>query len=97
VNGVRQMRLPPYCPHLTSIERTLANYKAKVRDLAFGHPELPDRMLNVSAWASVPEAAIQAHYNEARRQSLRHFPELTGPGGPLEGAFFPLAVARTAP
>jgi len=54
-------------------------------------------MLNVSAWASVPEAAIQAHYNEARRQSLRHFPELTGPGGPLEGAFFPLAVARTAP
>jgi len=97
INGVRRMRLPPYCPHLSSIEPTFADYKAKVRDLAFGHPDLPDRMLHVLAWASVPPAAIRGHYHEARRQSLRQLPELTGPGGPLEGVFRPLPVVRTAP
>ena len=97
MNGVRRMRLPPYCPHLSRIEPTFADYKAKVRDLAFGHPDLPDRMLHVLAWASVPPAAIRGHYHEARRQSLRQLPELTGQGGPLEGVFRPLPVVRTVP
>jgi len=61
-------------PHLSSIEPTFADYKANVRDLAFGHPDLPDRMLHVLSWASVPPAAIRGHYHEARRQSLRHLP-----------------------
>ena len=97
MNGFRRMRLPPYCPHLSSIEPTFADYEAKVRDLVFGHPELPDRMLHVVACASLPPTAIRGPYHEARRQSLRQLPELTGPGGPLEGAFLPLPVARTAP
>jgi len=97
MNDVERMRLPPYCPHLSSIEPTFADYKAKVRDPAFGHPDRPDRMLHVLAWASVPPAAIRGNCHEALRKSLRHLPELTGPGGPLEGVFCSIPVVRTVP
>jgi len=97
MNSVRRMLLPPYFPHLSSIELTFADYKAKDQDLAFGHAELPDRMSRVLAGASVPQTVTSGNYHVARRQALVQLRKLTGPSGLLESAFLPLLVARTAP
>lgn len=97
INGVRRMRLPPYSPDLSAIEPTFADYKRQARDITFRHPDLPDRMVHVLAFASIPLSSIQGHFREARRQTLRHIPELNAPGGPLFGIFPPLPVVRSYP
>jgi len=82
LNGAPLLHLPPYSPNLSSIEPTFADYKRNVRDLTYHHPELPDRLTHVLAFASIPLATMQGHYREARRELWRHLPELTGPGRP---------------
>eukprot|EP00170_Pyropia_yezoensis_P002701 contig_11353_g2706 len=61
INGVRRMLLPPYSPNLSAIEPTFADYKRKARDITFRHPDLPDRMAHVLAFASIPLSSIQGH------------------------------------
>jgi len=83
MNGALLLHLPPCCPNMSSIEPTFADYKLAVRDLAYRHPEMPDRLSHVLAFASIPISS--GHYREARREFWRHLPELTGPRKPLEG------------
>jgi len=97
MNGALLLHLPPYCPNLSSIEPTFADYKRAVRDLAYHHPEMPDRLSHVLAFASIPLTSIQGHYREARRELWRHLPELTGPGMPLEGVLPRLPVELAPP
>jgi len=97
MNGALLLHLPPYCPNLPSIEPTLADYKRAVRDLAYHHPEMPDRLSHVLAFASIPLTSIQGHYREARRELWRHLLELTGPGMPLEGVLPRLPVELAPP
>jgi len=97
MSGVLLLHLPPYCPNLLAIEPTLADYKRAVLDLMYHHPEMPDRLSHVLAFASIPLSTIQGHYREARREVWRHLPELTGPGMALDGVLPPLPVEHHAP
>eukprot|EP00168_Porphyra_purpurea_P008165 TRINITY_DN2028_c0_g1_i3.p3 TRINITY_DN2028_c0_g1~~TRINITY_DN2028_c0_g1_i3.p3 ORF type:complete len:134 (-),score=10.94 TRINITY_DN2028_c0_g1_i3:137-538(-) len=97
INGVHRLRLSPYSPDFSAVEPTFHDYKHAARTLTYRHPDLPDRMIHVFAFASLSIEAIQGHYREARRQVLRNLPEMTGEGMPLEGAFLPLPVVLTPP
>lgn len=97
MNGVFLLRLPPYCPNLSAVEPTFADYKREARNIAYHHPDLPHRLLHVLSFASIPLATIQGHYREARREMSRHLPELTGPGAPLEGVLRALPVELAPP
>ena len=90
MNGALLLHLPPCCPNLSSIEPSFADYKHAVGDLAYRHPEMPDRLSQVLAFASVPLTSIRGHYREARR-------ELTAPRKPLEGFLPPLPVELAPP
>ena len=96
-NSALLLHLPPYSPNLSSIQPTFADYKRNVRDLTYHHPELPDRLKHVLAFASIPLATIQGHFREAQRELWRHLPELTGPGRPLQGFFPPLPIELAPP
>jgi len=97
LNGALVLHLPLYSPNLSSIEPTFADYKRNVRDLTYHHPELPDRLTHVLAFASLPLATIQGHYRKASRELRRHLPELMGPGRPLQGVFPPLPMDLAPP
>ena len=88
---------PQFTVPLSSIEPTFADYNRNVRDLTYHHPELPDRLTHVLAFASIPLATIQGHDREARRELWRHLPELTAPGRPLQGVFPALPIELASP
>ena len=85
LNSVVLLHLPPYSSNLHSIEPTFAAYNCNARDLTYHHPKLRDRLTHVLAFASVSLSTIKGLDSEARRELLRHLPELTGPGRPLQG------------
>jgi len=58
LNGVLLLRMPPFSPNLSFIEPTFADFKRNVRDLTYHHPESPDRLTHVLAFASIPLAKI---------------------------------------
>jgi len=97
MNGVLLLHLPPYSRNLSSIEPTFADYKRNVRDLTYHDPELPNRLTHMLAFASIPLATIQGHYQEARRELWRHLPEFTGPGRPLQGVLPALPIELAPP
>lgn len=41
MNGVFLHRLPPYCPNLSAVGPTMADYKRAVRDLSYHHHDIP--------------------------------------------------------
>lgn len=82
--GLCCMRQPSYCLQLSFMEPNLADFKHNARDPACPHPKLPDRVLHVLDFASIPLAIIQGHYRAARREALRYIPELVQPVGVLE-------------
>lgn len=97
INGVHRLRLSPYSPDFSAIEPVFNDYKHAVRTILYHHPDLPDRIAHVLAFASLSLDSVQGHFREARRQVLRNLPELTGEGLPLQGVFPPLPVRLHAP
>lgn len=89
-NGVCFVRFPPYSPMIWAVEPSLADYKRATRVIAYHHPDLPQRILHVVAFASIPLAVIQCHYREVRRELSRDLPEMTGAGMPQDGVLRPL-------
>lgn len=97
INGVHRLRLSPYSPDFSAIESIFNDHKRAVRTISHLHPDLPDRIAHVLAFASLSLESIQGHCREARRQFLRSLPELTGEGRPLQGVFPPLPLRLRAP
>ena len=97
LNGVLLRHLPPYSPNLSFIEPNFAEYERNVRDMSYHHPELPDRLTQVLAFASTPLVSIQGYYWETRRKLWWHLSEMAGPGRPLQVVLPALPIELAPP